>query len=189
MHPSRILTAATAAATALALAAVAPVADAPRPVVKLTAAVWPKHLPIADGTPLKLRLNTTFASAPRGANFVLQHADYLFGRGAKINWKLFPTCSAARLRASGGALDACPKGSKKYAFKLSATVPDELKTVLGGDIVVSRLDVTTGATRMVNGVRRGYFEAKDCPAKGSAIHGDFTFDDGVEASADTSVVC
>jgi len=72
----------------------------------------------------------------------------------------------------------------RYVLKLSANVPDELKSVLDSPIVVSRIHVTTGATRIVAGVRRGYTEAVHCPKGGKApFHGDFVFDGGVKAIA------
>ncbi|HMJ02228.1 MAG TPA: hypothetical protein VK506_04760 [Conexibacter sp.] len=246
----RILAASVAAATgAFALAVVAPAADAPapEPVVRLAASVRPGRLPIPNGTPMTLTIDTRFASVPAGGNFVLQSAEYYFGRGARFNWGLFPTCSVAKLQAARGRLSACPRGSKigsgyaagtavsvgvssrasiamfngpggrsitmnavvvnpayinetlsipitrlrggRYTFKIASTLPEEFKTILDGDIVVSRLFITTGATRMVDGVRRGLFEAKDCPRAGSAIHGDFVFNQGRRASADLTVVC
>ncbi|MGB2711596.1 MAG: hypothetical protein WBC33_08765 [Conexibacter sp.] len=77
----------------------------------------------------------------------------------------------------------------KYAFKFVAPVPPELQTVLGGDIVVKQLTVTTGATLMIDGVKRGYFEAMKCPANGSIVHGDFTFNQGAKASAEATAIC
>lgn len=196
---------------------------------------------------MTLRLGTSFTSVPAGGNFVLQHAEYRFGRGARFNGALFPSCSAAKLRRAHGRLSACPKGSRvghgiatgravaagirssgrltifngprgrslvlnfvvvtpafinatfeapierlhggRYAFKLSSAVPPELQSVLDGDIVVERLDVTTGATLRVGGRPRGYFEAASCPPHGSAVHGDFHFNQGASATADLKVVC
>ncbi|MBS1868282.1 MAG: hypothetical protein JSS99_01315 [Actinobacteria bacterium] len=78
----------------------------------------------------------------------------------------------------------------RYANKLTVTLPPELKTILDGDIVTSYIHVTTGATRLVHGVRRGYVEALRCPRSGRAhIHGDFTFEGGATASADTTIPC
>jgi hypothetical protein len=78
----------------------------------------------------------------------------------------------------------------RYAFKLSSSVPPELQRVLDGDVVVERLDVTTGATRIIDGRRRGYFEAVACPRRGgSAVHGEFHFNQGESATADLKVVC
>jgi hypothetical protein len=248
---SRSRTTVVAAALGLlAIAAVAPAADAPapRPVVTIFAHVSPSQRPIPKNAPLTLRLNTTFESVPAGGNFVLLHADYLFGKGARFNGRLFPSCSAAKIRAAHGRLSVCPPGSKigsgvatgravsvgitssgkmtifngpggrsivlnfvvinpalinatfeapivrlhggRYAFELATAVPPELQRVLDGDIVVKRIDITTGATRMIDGRRRGYYEAAFCPKHGgSAIHGEFEFNQGARAVADESVVC
>jgi len=235
---------------ALALVAVAGAADAPapRPVVTMTAQVSPSRRPIPRDVPLTLRLHTLFRSVPAGGDFVLQRAEYLFGRGARVNGALFPSCSAAKLRHAHGRLSACPKGSKigygvgtgravsvgvtssgrltvfngpggrsivlnfvvvnpalinatfeapivrlhggRYAFKLVTLVPPELQRILDGDVVVQRLDITTGATRVIHGRRRGYYEAASCPKHGgSAIHGDFRFNQGASATSDLKVVC
>jgi hypothetical protein len=78
----------------------------------------------------------------------------------------------------------------RYVFELSGSVPPELQTILDGDIVVQRLDITAGATRVIDGRRRGYFEAAFCPRHGSSpIHGEFAFNQGASATADASVPC
>ncbi len=78
----------------------------------------------------------------------------------------------------------------RYAFELSSAVPPELQRILDGDIVVERLAITTGATRVISGHRRGYFEAVSCPPDGgSAIRGEFTYKGGVTATADAIVPC
>lgn len=241
---------ALAAVAGLAVAAAAPAAEAPapRPVVSLRAQVSPGRLPIPRGTPMTLRLNTSFGSVPAGGDFVLQRAEYRFGRGARFNGALFPSCSAAKLRRAAGRLSVCPSGSKvghgvatgravsvgirssgrltifngpggrsvvlnlvvvrpalinatfeapierlkgggRYAFKLSSAVPPELQRILDGDIVVERLDVTAGATLRIGGRTRGYFEATTCPRHGSAVRGDFAFNQGTSAKAELTVVC
>lgn len=77
-----------------------------------------------------------------------------------------------------------------YALRLSVAVPSDLMTVLGSDIVTSYIDVTTGATRIVHGVRRGYVEAARCPRSRKArVHGDFRFSNGATATAETTVAC
>lgn len=243
-------TIASAGLAVLALAVVARAAEAPapRPVVTISAHVSPGQRPIPPGTPLTLRLNTTFESVPAGGDFVLQQADYRFGKGARFNGKLFPSCSAAKLRAAHGRLSVCPPGSKigsgvatgrvvdvgitssgrmtifngpggrsivlnfvvvnpalinatfeapivrvhggRYAFKLSTSVPVELQQILDGDVVVKRIDITTGATRVIDGRRRGYYEAGSCPrGNSSAIHGEFEFNQGMSAVADQTVAC
>lgn len=241
---------ATAMLAGLVVAAVAPAADAPlpRPLVTISAQVSPGQRPIPKDAPLTLRLSTAFASVPDGGNFVLQRADYKFGRGARFNGALFPSCSAEKIRKAHGRLSVCPRGSKigygiatgravsvgitssgrltifngpggrsivlhflvvnpalidatfeapirhlhggRYAFELTTVVPSELRSVLDGDIVVKRIDITTGATLTIHGRRRGYYEAAYCPTHGgSAIHGDFQFNQGASASADLTVVC
>jgi hypothetical protein len=78
----------------------------------------------------------------------------------------------------------------RWSNKLTVTPPDALKRVLDGDIVTSRIRTTTGATRIVHGVRRGYVEALHCPRDGHArIHGDFSFSGGASTSADTFAPC
>ncbi len=78
----------------------------------------------------------------------------------------------------------------RWADRLSIVLPDSLRSVLGGDVTTSKIDVTTGATRLVHGVRRGYIEALHCPPSGRApIHGDFAFSQGATASADTTATC
>jgi hypothetical protein len=238
--------AALAVATTLVLVAIAPAADGPRPVVTLTGAISPKGR-IRTHTPLTIEIGTSFKSVPPGGNFVLQSFDYLFPKGAVTNGRLFPSCSARKLKAAHGVLGMCPKGSKigsgvatgiavaigvkshgnltlfngpggksvtmnvdiehpaiinetwsaplvrlhgKYVLKLSAKVPDSLKTIIGGDIVVTKIDVTVGATRIVKGVQRGYTEAVNCPRNRKApFHADFTFNQGAKASADATIAC
>jgi hypothetical protein len=75
------------------------------------------------------------------------------------------------------------------AYTLSVVLPDSLKSILDGDIVASVIHVTTGATRVVHGRRRGYIETVRCPRHGARIHGRFTFSQGASASADTTVAC
>jgi hypothetical protein len=78
----------------------------------------------------------------------------------------------------------------RWANRLSIVLPDSLRSVLDGDVTTSKIDVTTGATRVVHGVRRGYIEALHCPRSGRApIHGDFAFSQGATASADTTATC
>jgi len=247
MTPPRTIAAAALALVVGAVAASAADAPAPRPVVTIAAQVSPRTQPIPPGTPLSLRLDTTFDSVPRGGDLVLQRATYRFGKGARFNGALFPSCSAERIRRAHGRLSVCPKGSKighgvatgravavgitssgkvtifngpggksivlnfvvinpalinatfearlrrlhggRYAFELSSAVPPELQQILDGDIVVKRLDVTTGATWTIHGRRRGYFEAVRCPPHGSSIHGEFDFAGGVSTTADLTVKC
>lgn len=74
--------------------------------------------------------------------------------------------------------------------KLTLVLPPELNTILDGDIVTSRVRLSLGATRTVNGVRRGYVEARRCPSSGTArMHGTFTFRGNRKASAEAKVAC
>jgi hypothetical protein len=86
------------------------------------------------------------------------------------------------------------KISGKYGYVLTSPVPTELQNILDGPIIVRSIDVTTGATRVVNGVRRGFIEAFKCPKSGKApMHADFFFntDTGLTATsdADTNILC
>jgi type 1 fimbria pilin len=231
--------AATAAAATMLLAAIAPAADAPHVVVTLTGSVTPNHF-VTRPQPLKLHLTTTIKDVPSDANFVLQSIDYQLSKGAVANGKLFPSCSAAKLKAAHGILSKCPKGSKigtgkafgtavalgisshgditmfngpggksitvnidiehpavinetfkvplkktsgKYGYRSKITVPDTLKTIIGGDIVATKIDFSIFATRTINGVKRGYIEGVKCPKGGKApIHAEFAFKRRVSAT-------
>lgn len=87
------------------------------------------------------------------------------------------------------------KISGKYGYVLTNPIPTELQNILDGPIVVRSIDVTTGATRVVRGVRRGYIEAFKCPKSGKApLHADFTFNNAdtnlkATSSADTNIAC
>ncbi len=81
------------------------------------------------------------------------------------------------------------RGGGRYEWRLSAALPEELQTVLGGDIVVSRLHVTAGAARTIDGVRRGLIEAKRCPRGGFPIRVDYIFDQGRTASDELTLAC
>lgn len=114
----------------------------------------------------------TIFNGPGGRSIVL---NFVVVNPALIN----ATFEAPIERLDGG----------RYAFKLSSVVPPELQRVLDGDIVVERLDVTAGATLRIGGRTRGYFEAATCPKHGSAVRGDFQFNQGARATADLKVVC
>lgn len=86
------------------------------------------------------------------------------------------------------------KISGTYGYVLTNNIPTELQNILDGPIIVRSIDVTTGATRVVNGFRRGYIEAFKCPRSGKApMHADFFFntDTGLTATsdADTNIAC
>jgi hypothetical protein len=86
------------------------------------------------------------------------------------------------------------KTSGRYGYVLTSPVPTELQNILDGPIIVKSIDVTTGLTRVVRGVRRGYIEAYKCPRSHKApLHVDTSYntDSGLTAtsSADTSIAC
>jgi hypothetical protein len=86
------------------------------------------------------------------------------------------------------------KISGRYGYVLTSPVPTELQNILDGPIIVKSIDVTTGLTRVVRGVRRGYIEAFKCPRNGKApLHADFSFntDTGLTATSasDTNILC
>lgn len=86
------------------------------------------------------------------------------------------------------------KISGTYGYVLTNNIPTELQNILDGPIIVRSIDVATGATRVVNGFRRGYIEAFKCPRSGKApMHADFFFntDTGLTATsdADTNIAC
>lgn len=86
------------------------------------------------------------------------------------------------------------KISGRYGYVLTSPVPTELQNILDGPIIVRSIDVTTGITRVIHGVRRGYIEAFKCPKSHKApLHVDtfFNTDTGGTAtsSADTNITC
>lgn len=87
------------------------------------------------------------------------------------------------------------KISGRYGYSLSSPIPEDLQNILDGPIVVRSIEVTTGATRIVRGERRGFIEAYKCPRSGKApLHSDFFFSqDGTgaaaDSSADTNILC
>jgi hypothetical protein len=86
------------------------------------------------------------------------------------------------------------KTSGRYGYTLTSPVPTELQNILDGPIIVHRIDVTTDATIVKNGVRRGYVEAFKCPKSHKApLHVDsfFNTDTGGSASSstDTNIAC
>jgi hypothetical protein len=115
----------------------------------------------------------TIFNGPGGRSIVL---NFVVIHPALIN----ATFEASLARLHGG----------RYAFKLATAVPPELQKVLDGDVIVQSIDITTGATLTIDGRRRGYYEAVSCPKHGgSAIHGEFQFNQGARARADLTVVC
>lgn len=86
------------------------------------------------------------------------------------------------------------KISGKYGYTLTSPIPTELQNILDGPIIVRSIDVTTGATRVVHGVRRGFIEAFKCPKSHKApLHVDSSFNTDTNltatSSADTNIAC
>lgn len=117
MPKNRVTRIASAAAVAsLLLAAAAPAADAPATLTgTLSASISPnkaQNPPLnGKGTPITLKVDTKFQQ-PSGTTFVLKSLTYQFPKGAVVNGKSFPVCTAAKILAAHGSLKACPKGSK-----------------------------------------------------------------------------
>jgi len=75
------------------------------------------------------------------------------------------------------------KTSGKYGYRSKIGVPDTLKTIIGGDIVATKIDFSIFATTKVNGVTRGYIEGVKCPKSGKApMHAEFSFKRRVDAA-------
>jgi hypothetical protein len=60
--------------------------------------------------------------------------------------------------------------------------PIELQSILDSDIAVTRIDLNAGATRIVHGRRRGYFEARAC-GHGDELRTKYYFKGGATANA------
>ncbi len=81
------------------------------------------------------------------------------------------------------------RASGRYGYVTSASIPPQLQTILDGPIVVRRIDLTTGATHVVRGVRRGYIEGIRCPSGGAHLRGELTFTGNLTSTADATVPC
>jgi hypothetical protein len=82
------------------------------------------------------------------------------------------------------------KTSGKFGYTLTNNIPTDLQNILDGPIIVRHIDVTSGITKVVRGVRRGYIEAFKCPRSGKApVHADFFFSQGATSSADANILC
>jgi hypothetical protein len=82
------------------------------------------------------------------------------------------------------------KISGRYGYSLASPIPTKLQNILDGPIIVRSIKVTTGATIVKRGVRRGFIEAYKCPKNGKApLHSDFFFSQGATSSADTNILC
>jgi hypothetical protein len=82
------------------------------------------------------------------------------------------------------------KTSGKYGYNLTNNIPTDLQNILDGPIIIRHIEVTSGITKVVRGVRRGFIEAFKCPRNGKApVHADFFFSDGATSSADSNILC
>lgn len=82
------------------------------------------------------------------------------------------------------------KTSGRYGYSVTFNIPTQLQNILDGPIVVTGIDATVGATRVVRGVRRGYIEAIRCPrSKRAPARGSFSFSDGSTTVSDTELTC
>lgn len=137
---------------------------------------------IATGTAVDLGVTSsgrlTLFNGPHGKSITF---NVVITSPALIN----DTFSAPLKKISGG----------KYGYQLRSPVPTKLQNILDGPIIVRSIRVTTGATIVKNGVRRGFIEAYKCPKSGKApIHSDFFFsEDGTNtpasSSADANITC
>jgi hypothetical protein len=77
----------------------------------------------------------------------------------------------------------------KYSYELTLTLPHDLQEILDGVFVsVQKIRFPTGATRTINGRKRGYIETgKTCPKHGAPFHSEFFFLDGSSATSDSQV--
>lgn len=91
-----------AAAGAILLAATAATAAAEPTAVTLSGTVSPHG--VRPGTPLSVNVETTFSPPSTPARAVLR-----LPRGAVLNWRLFPTCSAASINARRSMSGCSPK--------------------------------------------------------------------------------
>lgn len=66
--------------------------------------------------------------------------------------------------------------------------PMELQSILDSDIVVTRIDIHTGATRVVHGRRRGYIEAGNC-GHGGTLHNTYYFKGGATTTTELHGAC
>ena len=78
----------------------------------------------------------------------------------------------------------------RYGYSVTFSIPAQLQTILDGPIVVTGIDATVGATRVVRGVKRGFIEATKCPkSKKGPAAADFFFSDGSKSRATTNITC
>lgn len=179
------------AAVSLTTAMTASAASAPKPAARLAVGFTPIAPAGADhGAPIRLELEVTIAQAASSA-LALRKIVVHFPPGFAMNGALFPSCSAAQLRAAHGDLGACPRGSRVgtgratigvvgLAVRSQATLA--LFNGVGGRSVTfnvrlakpARIDVTFSASLQPTPGGRGYVLSAAIPAKlrsvvGSAI--------------------
>jgi hypothetical protein len=65
--------------------------------------------------------------------------------------------------------------------------PVTLQSILGDDIIATRIDVDVGATRVVAGRRRGYVEAGRSPC--GDLHNTYYFKGGLTTTAEVKALC
>lgn len=122
------IAAAAAAATLISVAA-APAATAPGLTTSIKASVSPNHLvggPFSPRRGMPIALSVTLGiHHPAGSRYQLQKVVVKFPAGvAKPNGNLFPSCSAAKLRAAGGNTHVCPHGSQIGSGTATGTAVD-----------------------------------------------------------------
>jgi hypothetical protein len=120
MHTFRITRIAVAAiAATLLLAVAAPAAGGPT--LGLSVKISPSKN-VKPGDPLTLIFDGTLAG-PNGGGLAptITKTVIFLPAGAVTNGRLFPSCSAAKLKSHHNALSACPKGSKIGTGFITAT--------------------------------------------------------------------
>jgi hypothetical protein len=116
---SRIAVAAIAAT--LLMAAVAPAASAPSPKLNLKASISPSRNLKPGQIINQLLVQGTLAGANGGLAPTITKTVIDFPAGAVTNGRLFPSCSASKLKSHHNALSACPKGSRIGSGFVTAT--------------------------------------------------------------------
>jgi hypothetical protein len=113
---SRIVVAAVAAT--LLLAAVAPAAGGPT--LGFSVKISPSKN-LKPGDPLTLIFDGNLAGPGGALAPTITKAVVFLPAGAVTNGRLFPSCTAAKLKSHHNALSACPKGSKIGTGFITAT--------------------------------------------------------------------
>jgi hypothetical protein len=116
IRTTRILVAALAAT--LLMAAAAPAAGGPT--LTLSVKISPSKN-VKPGDPIALAVSGTLAGPGGALAPTITKAVVFLPAGAVTNGRLFPSCSAAKLKSHHNALSACPKGSKIGTGFITAT--------------------------------------------------------------------